>query len=149
MIWPKYWRYLAVLGILVAAFVWLKYWGHTKYEAGKDAAEARMAIAVTEQRSRVLEKESQDKARQELAVKHFHDELAIKDSIANGLARRLHDHEVRSRAMSEATANAGGAPSPGGVTGSDEEIGRAAEEVNQACRRDAARLDLAREAWPQ
>jgi len=150
------WRYRTwvAYALVVAALVGLLFlYGHRRYAAGEAAGRAQVqalwddqqaaqAAAVEAQARAVAAQIEADREAARKVERELQTRLAAADAASRDTARRLQDYwRSRCRPLPAPAAAPGEPAAPGGVTGSDEAIGRATEDVYAACGRDAERLN--------
>jgi len=144
----KYWRlaaYGAVLAILAGGVLWVRHGG---YKAGVAAVEARLAVdrkAVKEAGDKAIAAaqaaENAALANNVEVIRGYNETLVAIAADRDSLAGRVRDYQNRLRTLAANQATDRLAASVAGrIASSAAEVDRLSDELDAACRRDAAKL---------
>lgn len=150
------WRLIGAGAAVVAVLGGAWHYGHTRYEAGEAAVQARWdaerliaAEAFAKQSAAVAATVEADKAISAKVQHELETRLGDSDARARDLAGRLRGYQASARgcAVSGAADRAAGPPTAPGEPGGDEAIERATAAVLTACGHDASRLQGFQDWW--
>jgi hypothetical protein len=148
------WKYRKPVGVLAAVLIaagLILGYGRARYNEGYavgasevqakwDADAATRDAEVIRMAREHAARDAATRARNDEVINGYQKEIARIASDRDSLARRLHDYEVRLRALSEA-ASQPGAAGAAGESEAPRSVDAALDAYDAACRRDAARLD--------
>jgi hypothetical protein len=136
----NHWRAVALAASTLLVFIAVRGYGHSQFVKGKISAEQTMALVAADQRARTASAEAAAKARNEAIYAEFSRSIDGINADRTSLARRLHDYEVRSRAVPAIPSEPGVIDAGEKPSGSSETDGLL-DAYDTACRLDAAQLD--------
>lgn len=146
LVW-KHRKVFAALALFAAIVLALAGYGAQQYKAGAQAVQTKWAAdtaardaAVAKQLAELEATARATRARNEAILDAYTSKLDTITADRDSLARRMHDYQVRERALSSAADQRGavaGAEEPSGPR----EVDAAFDAYDNACRRDAAQLE--------